>query len=98
MSQHEHFHFSVTIKCEELFILGALRGLAWQCQSQINRHIATSGARNDEWKRNQGDATFYFTSTANRAEFLNEATLLFKTGWEKIGRDDRQTPPRKRSN
>jgi hypothetical protein len=84
----------VTIRSEELFVLAALRGLACQCQPQINRHIAASGASNDKWKRSQGDVTFYFTSTSNRAEFLREATLLFATGWEKIGRDDKKTAPR----
>jgi hypothetical protein len=93
MGQHEHFHFSVTIKTEELFMLAALRGLACQCQPQINRHIAASEARNDKWKRNQGKATFYFTSTSNRAEFLREAALLFASGWEKIGREDKKIAP-----
>jgi hypothetical protein len=94
VGQHEHFHFSVTIKSEEFFMLGALRGLACQCQPQINRHIAASGASNDKWKRNKGDVIFYFTSTTNRAEFVREATLLFATGWKKIGRDDKKTAPR----
>jgi hypothetical protein len=94
MGHHGHFHFSVAIQCEELFILSALRGLACQCQPQINRQIAVSGASNDKWKRDQGVATFYFTSTSNRAEFLRQATLILRAGWERISRDDKKTAPR----
>jgi hypothetical protein len=94
MGQHEHFHFSVTIRTEELFMVSAMRGLACQCQPQINRQIAVAGAGNDKWKHNQGEATFFFTSTDNRAEFLSEATMLFSTGWEKIRHDDKKTAPR----
>jgi hypothetical protein len=94
MSQHEHFHFSVTIQSWELFMLSAMRGLAWQCQPQINRQIAVAGTSDANWKRNQGKATFYFTSTANRAEFLSEMSLIFPTGWEKISHDEKRIAPR----
>jgi len=94
MSQREHFHFSVTIQSWELFMVSAMRRLAWQCQPQINRQIAIAGASNAQWKRNQGKATFYFTSTANRAEFLSEISLIFPTGWEKISRDEKRIAPR----
>jgi hypothetical protein len=83
MNQHEHFHFSVTVQSEELFMVSAMRRLAWQCQPQINRQIAVAGASNDKWKHNQGNATFYFTSAANRREFLKETALIFPTGWKK---------------
>jgi hypothetical protein len=91
---HEHFHFSVTIQSEELFMVSAMRRLAWQFQPQINRRIATAGTGNDQWKRNQGRATFYFTSTANRTEFLGELSRIFPTGWEKIGHDEKRMAPR----
>jgi hypothetical protein len=94
MGRREQFHFSITVQSDDLFVVSALRGLACQCQPQINRRIAVAGASNDEWKRNQGEVTFYFTSTSNRAEFLKEATLLFATGWEKRSRDDKKTAPR----
>jgi hypothetical protein len=94
MERCEHFHFSVTIQSWELFMLSAMRGLASQCQPQINRQIAVAGASNDKWKRNQGEVTFYFTSASNRTEFLREATLIFKTGWKNISHDDKKTAPR----
>jgi hypothetical protein len=94
MDRHEHFHFSVTIQSEELFMVSAMRRLAWQCQPQINRRIAAAGTGNDLWKRNQGRATFYFTSTANRTEFLGELSRIFPTGWEKISHDEKRTAPR----
>jgi hypothetical protein len=84
MNQHEHFHFSVTVQSEELFMVSAMRRLAWQCQPQINRQIAAAGTGNDNWKHNQGNATFYFTSAANRREFLKETALIFLTGWKKL--------------
>ena len=75
-------------------MVSAMRRLAWQCQPQINRQIAIAGASNAQWKRNQGKATFYFTRTANRAEFLSEISLIFPTGWEKISRDEKRIAPR----
>ena len=93
-NQRAHFHFSVSIQSEELFMLSAMRGLAWECQPQINRQIAVAAASNDQWKRDQGEATFYFTSTSNRTEFLRELNLLFRTGWEKTNLDDKKTAPR----
>jgi len=74
-------------------MLSAMRGLARQCQPQINRQIAVAGASNDEWKRNHGEATFYFTSTSNRTDFLTEVNLLFRTGWERTNRDDKKIAP-----
>ena len=94
MNRHEHFHFSVTIQSEELFMVSAMRRLAWQCQPQINRRIAAAGTGNDQWKRNQGRATFYFTSTANRTEFLGELSRILPTGWEKISHDEKRMAPR----
>jgi hypothetical protein len=94
MNRHEHFHFSVTIQSEELFMVSAMRRLAWQCQPQLNRQIAAAGTNNDQWARNQGRATFYFTSTANRTEFLRELSRILPTGWEKISRDNKTTAPR----
>jgi hypothetical protein len=94
MNQHEHFHFSVTIQCWELFMVSAMRKLAWLCQPQINRQIAITGTSKDKWKRSQGKATFYFTSRSNRTEFLGETSRLFRTGWEKISQDDKRTAPR----
>src|ERR1039458_7708306 len=94
MNRHEHFHFSVTIQSKELFMVSAMRKLAWECQPQINRQIAAAGTNNDQWARNQGRATFYFTSTANRTEFLRELSLILPTGWEKISHDNKRTAPR----
>ena len=75
-------------------MVSAMRRLAWQCQPQINRQIAVAGTGNDQWKRNLGRATFYFTSSANRTEFLGELSLIFPTGWEKISHDEKRTAPR----
>jgi hypothetical protein len=94
MDPQARFHFSVTIQSLELFTLSAMRRLASQCQPQINREIAVTGANKDEWKRNQGKVTFYFTNSSNRTEFLKESTLLFKTGWKQISHDDKKTAPR----
>jgi hypothetical protein len=94
MNRHEHFHFSVTVQTCELFMVSAMRRLARQCQPQINRQIATAGTSNDQWKHNQGNATFYFTSPSNRMEFLKETSLIFPSGWKKISHDEKRTAPR----
>jgi len=75
-------------------MVSAMRRLAWQCQPQINRKIATAGTGNAKWKLNQGKATFYFTSTVNRTEFLRELSLILPTGWEKISHDEKRIAPR----
>ena len=75
-------------------MVSAMRRLAWQCQPQINRRIAAAGTNNAQWKRDQGRATFYFTSTFNRAEFLRELSRILPTGWEKIGHDEKRMAPR----
>jgi hypothetical protein len=93
MRQHEHFKFSVTIHCPDLFMISAMRGLAWQCQPEINRQISVSGASNAQWHRREGKATFYFTTRGNRIKFLAEASRLFKIGWEEIDQNDVKTAP-----
>jgi len=75
-------------------MVSAMRRLAWQCQSEINRQIAVAGTNNAKWKRNQGNATFYFTSISNRREFLSELSLIFPTGWEKASHDEKRIAPR----
>ena len=79
-------------------MVSAMRRLARQCQPQINRQIAAAGTSNDKWKHNQGKVTFYFTSIANRTEFLNEISLIFPKGWEKISHDEKRTAPCQNSN
>ena len=93
MRQHDHFKFSVIIHSEDLFMVSAMRGLAWQCQSEINRQISVAGASNDRWKRDSGKVTFYFTSSENRSVFLDHVNRLFKEGWKEIGRDNNTTAP-----
>jgi hypothetical protein len=91
--QHEHFKFSVVIQSKDLYMVSAMRGLAWQCQPQINRQISVAGASNEQWKTDNGAVTFYFTSPANRTVFLDEVSRLFKEGWEKISEDNTKTAP-----
>ena len=93
MSQHAHFKYSVEIQSADLFMVSAMRGLAWQCQEQINRQITVAGASNKQWKRNAGKVTFYFTSPANRSLFLEQTQRLFLTGWTKIYEDNTRTAP-----
>jgi hypothetical protein len=95
MNGHDHFHFSVTIQSEEFFIVSAMRGLARQCQPEINHQIAAAGASKAQWKRQHGEVTFYFTTTSNRQEFLKESSLLFATGWKKTSQDHKKTAPRR---
>jgi hypothetical protein len=93
MRQHGHFKFSVVIQSEDLFMLSAMRGLARQCQSEINPKIAAAGASNAQWKANRCKTTFYFTSRSNRTMFLDEVSILFVTGWKNIHQDNNKTAP-----
>ncbi|HWW02660.1 MAG TPA: hypothetical protein VNZ64_23375 [Candidatus Acidoferrum sp.] len=93
MRQHDHFKFSVVIQSEDLFMVSAMRGLARQCQSEINPQIAVAGASNAQWKANKCKTTFYFTSRSNRRMFINEVSILFVTDWKKIRQDNNKTAP-----
>jgi hypothetical protein len=93
MRQHDYFKFSVVIESKDLFMVSAMRGLAWQCQPEINRNISVAGASNEKWEKNDGKVTFYFTKPENRQTFLEQISRLFKEGWKEIARDNNKTAP-----
>ena len=74
-------------------MVSAMRSIACECQPQISRQIAVSGASNGKWKRDLGEVTFYFTSASNRREFICEVSRILRTGWEETGRGDKKAAP-----
>jgi hypothetical protein len=82
MGKHYLFKFSVTIHSDDIYIVAALRGLAWQCQETVSRQISWANTSREDWKRDGNQVTFHFTSDSYRSQFLKQARLLLTSGWE----------------
>jgi hypothetical protein len=95
MEQREHFTFSVSVQSGDFFMISGMRGLAWRCQSEINRQIAVKGTTEPNWKRNGNKAIFFFTSPSNRELFVEQARRLFQSGWKEVSRKNDDLPPKK---
>ncbi|MEN9661756.1 MAG: hypothetical protein RL324_705 [Verrucomicrobiota bacterium] len=86
---HKEFHFSVTIHTDDKFLLGCLRALSQEAQSEINVRIPWGGTKASDWIRRNHRATFRFTSAAKRELFLREAQrLLPQELWKVTGTND----------
>ena len=89
MSTHADFHYSITVLTEDLAVLHCLRGLSMFAQKEGNKRIPWGGTKETHWRRHNSHATFYFTSPAYRAGFLQEATRLLPQGsWMRVGDSD----------
>ncbi len=73
---HRDFHYSVTIQTDDLALLGCLRALSQHAQSTGNARIPWGGTKRQDWERDAHRATFQFTSTTFRADFLRHARRL----------------------
>lgn len=78
-STHKDFHFSVTIHTDDLAALGCLRSLSQHSQATGNARIPWGGTKREDWVRDHHHATFRFTSTIYREDFLRHAKRLLPT-------------------
>jgi hypothetical protein len=82
MSDHHLHRYSVTIKSNDLAVVGCLRSLAQFSQKSGNNRIPWGGTKDADWRRDGNAVTFRFTSADYRAAFLSEAErLLPKALW-----------------
>lgn len=89
MSQHDNFHYSVSIKTNDEAVLNCLRALSQFAQSTGNSRITWGGTKKKDWESNGNVVTFRFSCPDYRVAFLNEASRVFKEGlWEKDGQSD----------
>lgn len=73
---HRDFHYSVTIQTDDLALLGCLRALSQHAQATGNARIPWGGTKKQDWERDRHHATFHFTSTTYRDDFLHHARRL----------------------
>lgn len=89
------YHYSITIKTEDLSILYCLRALSMYAQRTGNNKIPWGGTGDKNWKDNQHQVTFHFSNIDYRNLFIFEASRLLSKGlWEIIcTRDDDPAKP-----
>jgi len=73
---HAEFHYSATVYTDDLALLGSLRALSQHAQATGNARIPWGGTKREDWARAHHHATFHFTSTTYRQDFLDHARRL----------------------
>lgn len=98
MSDHELHRFSVTIRSDDLAVVGCLRSLSQFSQKNGNNRIPWGGTKDADWRRDGKQVTFRFSSPAYRQGFLDEAERLLPTDlWSVVGTgDDDPASPQRR--
>jgi hypothetical protein len=89
MSQHAEFHYSITVRTDDLAVLHCLRSLSQYAQKSGNKRIPWGGTKESDWNARDHCVTFHFTSTSYRRDFLAQIErLLPRNLWEKAGEND----------
>jgi len=73
---HKDFKFSVTIHTDDLALLGCLRAISQHAQATGNARIPWGGTKREDWELAGHKATFRFSFTGYRNDFLNNARRL----------------------
>lgn len=89
MTTHAEHRFSITLKTDDLAVVGCLRALAKYSQKTGNNQIPWGGTKDTDWLRAEKQVTFRFSSQRYRDGFLTEVErLLPRTLWSVVGRSD----------
>jgi len=99
MSQHAEFHYSVTVRTEDLAVLHCFRSLSEYAQKSRNKYIPWSNTKKSDWEACDHCVTFHFTNPSYRRDFLAQIEkLLPRNLWEKVREHDADPamPPRKK--
>jgi hypothetical protein len=84
----ERFRFQVTVHCDDIVAVHALRGIAYYAQETLTKMSAVGGATEKNWDANGHNITFQFTSPRYRERFLQESERLLAGRWNKIAEHD----------
>ncbi len=100
-NKYAKFHYSITCHTDDLAVVHCLRGLSHFAEGHSYPHISHGGTGCIEWKRDDHQVTFRFTSEAYRDKFFWEADRLLNRPlkrWSDVGRcdNDPATPQRSR--
>ena len=89
MTTHQEHKFSITIRTDDLAVVGCLRALAKFSQKRGNNQIPWGGTKDDDWRRAENQVTFRFSSAQYRAGFVGEAKRLLPADlWVEVDRSD----------
>jgi hypothetical protein len=89
MGQHAEFHYSITIKTDDLAVLHCLRSLSQYAQKSGNKRIPWGGTKESDWRSHDHCGKFHFTSPLYRRDFLAQLERLLPKGlWEKVKEND----------
>ena len=89
MSQHDNYHYSVSILTDDEALLHCLRALSQYAQVDGNTRIPWGGTKKGDWERENHRATFRFSRTAYRNCFIKEIQrLLPNTLFKIVGTND----------
>ena len=89
MSQHADFHYSVTVRTDDLAVLHCLRSLSQYAQKDGNKRIPWGGTKESDWKGRDHCVAFHFTSPLYRRDFLAQLERLLPKGlWKKVSEND----------
>ena len=72
MSLHSQYKYGITIQFDDLAIVNCLRALSQYSQKSGNNRIPWGGTKDKDWKRDNHQVTFRFSSPEYRKYFVNE--------------------------
>jgi hypothetical protein len=93
---HPKFHFSATLRSDDIDVIAALRGLAWSCQVTGNKQVSSSGTGEWAWRLGENKATYFFTSQEYRDQFVEKALRLFPSSCVLAAKREDIAAPRQR--
>ena len=89
MSQHNKYHYSVTMHTSDEAVLHCLRALSQYAQRNGNVRIPWGGTSKDNWILHNHCVTFRFSKPEYRKIFIKEVScLLPKALWRIINEND----------
>jgi hypothetical protein len=89
MTEHEKYHYSITVQTTDLAVLHCLRGLVQFSEETSKKMIAWGNTGEPDWRNNNNCVTFHFSQPAFRETFIYESNRLLPNMWtEKSRRND----------
>jgi hypothetical protein len=86
---HENYHFSVTVRSDDLAVVNCLRSLAQYSQRTGNNRIPWGGTKDADWEGAGHTVTFHFTCTEYRVGFIEQCQRLLPAAlWFEVQKND----------
>ncbi len=89
MTTHVDHKFSITMFSDDLAVVNCLRSLSKFSQKTGNNNIPYGGTKDKDWKRDDHNVTFHFSSQEYRESFVSVVERLLPLPlWKEISRSD----------